>query len=197
MAPNPLRVVADVALVVIVAACGRRSAGAPVPESSIDRTVYGAVTNAVLTAGLPDTLLVAESTLVFRSVSTGAADPRVPLDTVPLGLRTRLAEVSLKRSASRALPLPLPIRIVTDSELRSIFQRGPMDGWPEFYRRYPKQRSWYAFSPVAFSADRLQAYVYYEYNCGDVCGGGEGFWFVRSRNDSTWRVRLRVMYWVS
>jgi hypothetical protein len=160
--------------------------------------VYAAVLDAIFTGTSPDTLLVAESTFVFRSAGNRAANRRVPFDTVPFALRTRLAEISQTRSSSRTLALPLPVRTITAAELSAIFRGGPGgDGWEEFYRRYPQYRAWYAFTPMAFNDDRSQAYVYYERYCGGLCGVGEGFWVVRSREDGMWRVRLRAMYWVS
>src|SRR5687767_1415079 len=118
------RVTAVAALMLAVAACGHRPGAAPAPESSTDRAVYAAVLDAIFTGKSPDTLLVAESTFVFRAVGNRAANRRVPFDTVPFALRARLAEVSQTPSSSRTLALPLPVRIITSAELSAIFRGG-------------------------------------------------------------------------
>lgn len=187
---------ATVAVAIGVLGCAARPS-AIAPRSALEATVYAAMISALRQPSWPDTLLLAESTLVFQAAHIPASNRRVPFDTVPAALRTKLAVVSRERRSSTTLPIIAPLRIVSDGELRTIFRGGPMDGWAEFYRRYPKQRAWYAFSPIAFSADSSQAYVYYEYHCGGLCGGGTGLWFIRARGDSIWSLRLRAPYWIS
>jgi hypothetical protein len=88
------------------------------------------------------------------------------------------------------------MRVLTGAELHEIFSSGP-NGWTEFHRRYPKQRGYLGLSPVAFSADSLDALVYYEYHCGGLCGRGDAVWLNRSAATDRWRLRKRVMFWIS
>lgn len=53
------------------------------------------------------------------------------------------------------------------------------------------------FTPVAFNADSTSAYLYYEFFCGSLCGGGQGLWLTRSHADRGWRVRYVAPYWIS
>jgi hypothetical protein len=158
--------------------------------------VYAALIDSVFTRPVPDTLLVAESTLVFRAPVGGVSAWRTQFDSLPTGLPRALESASAFRQSSEELPLPRPTRIVTRRELREIFARGIERGWEEFARRYPRQRNYLQFSRVVFTSGYADALVYYEYHCGGLCGGGEIVWLVPSDN-GRWRVRKRIQRWVS
>jgi hypothetical protein len=144
---------------------------------------------------LPDTLLFGDSTLRFHLPSDASRSWRAQFDSIPQ-LPTRLEEISKTRVATASLAFPRPMRVLAGAELREIFSAGP-SGWAEFYRRYPNQRSYLDVSPVAFSADSLDALVYYEHHCGGLCGSGEAVWLSRPAATDRWRIRKKVMFWVS
>ena len=145
---------------------------------------------------IPDTLVVAESTFTFKVPQGSVPSWRAAFDEIPAALPAALETRSRDKRTSAGLPLPRPIRIVTDAALREIFAPGVGDGWKEFNRRYPRQRTYYQFSPVAFSTDSLDALVYYEYRCGGRCGGGNAVWLTR-RDNVRWQVRKIVTFWIS
>jgi hypothetical protein len=118
------------------------------------------------------------------------------LSSIPATLPTLLESVSAAKRSSTVLPLHRPVRILTSAELSEIFERPGRSGWQEFYRRYPRQRSYLRFTPVAFSADTLDALVYYEYYCGGLCGEGSAVW-LRGQSSGRWQVRKIVGFWVS
>jgi hypothetical protein len=175
--------------------CAPPSHSSP-PDHAAEAGVYAALVDSLFTRPVPDTLLVAESTLVFRAPHGGVPEWHAQFDSIPKALPPALETISLVRRSSRSLPLHRPIRLVTRAELREIFVRGRLDSWDEFYRRYPRQRNLLQFSPVAFSTDNRDALVYYEYHCGFECGGGEIVWLVRTERGQ-WRVRKMVEVWVS
>ncbi|MHB1297506.1 MAG: hypothetical protein ACYC0B_03160 [Gemmatimonadaceae bacterium] len=163
---------------------------------SVEADVYAALLDSIGLKPIPDTLLVGDSSLQFRAPAGGVASWRTQFDSIPSELPRRLEVASQSRIPSLALALPRPAKVVTPAELREIFATGP-GGWAEFYRRYPKQRSYIRLSPVAFSDDSLNALVYYEYHCGGLRGGGDAVWLARLSSTSRWHVRKRVGFWVS
>lgn len=163
---------------------------------SAPAAVYAALIDSVFTRPVPDTLLVAESTLVFRAPVGGVPAWRTQFDSLPAGLPAALESAGSFRQSSDQLPLPRPTRIVTRRELREIFSVGIDGGWKEFARRYPRQRNYLQFSAVVLTAGYTDALVYYEYHCGGLCGGGEIVWLAPAGN-GRWRVRKMIQRWVS
>lgn len=45
--------------------------------------------------------------------------------------------------------------------------------WADFYEAFPNSRGFFSLSRVGFSDDGTQALVYYEQECGSLCGVGE------------------------
>lgn len=160
--------------------------------------MYRAVLEVIEGGPRHDTILVVDSSIVFREPGYAArAHGSPPSDTIPSLLRRGLAEVSRKRMGTRSLGLPATLRVLSPGELGAIFQRGPNEGWAEFRQRFPGPRAFYGFTPVAFNRDSTQAYLYYEYHCGGLCGGGDGVWLLRDRETRVWRLHRRVNYWIS
>lgn len=181
----------------LVVACAPSAPPSPVtPAGAPEAAVYAALIDSVYTRPVPDTLLLGDSTVDFHAPRGGIPTWRTQFDSIPGALPPVLEAVSRSKRASATLPLSRPMRIVTEGERREIFARGIDAGWMEFYRRYPRQRNYLRFSPVAFSRDSLDAMVYYEYHCGGLCGGGDAVWLTR-RDDQRWRVRKVVEFWVS
>jgi hypothetical protein len=58
-------------------------------------------------------------------------------------------------------------------------------------------RSIFAFSPVLYTRQGLDAFVYYEARCWGICGEGGYAWLHRDTLQSAWRVAKRVQRWVS
>lgn len=181
------------AMLLIACAPAPRAAN---PRRDAPSRVYAAVIDSVFTRGVPDTLLVAESTLAFRAPSGGIPAWRAQFDSLPAGLPAALESASAFRQSSDQLPLPRPIRVVTRRELREIFAAGIDAGWKELARRYPRQRQYIQFSPAVFTSGYTDALVYYEYHCGGLCGGGEIVW-LQPAGDGRWRVRKILQRWVS
>lgn len=171
----------------------------PSPDgaSARDGAVYEALLSACCKAQ-SGPLLVRDSTLGFHAPD-GRAVPsfRVRWDSIPHELGPSLDSLSRHRRATRDLPLARELVVLAPADLRAIFSTGdPGMGWNEFYRRWPVQRRYFGFSPVAYSEDGNNALVYMEYHCGPLCASGDAYWLVRDA-DGRWRVRQRVQFWVS
>lgn len=115
---------------------------------------------------------------------------------MPSTLPAALDRLTESRESTTSLSFPWPVYLLPSTTLREMFSRGTTDGWNEFHRRYPRQRGYLTVSPVAMSADTLDALVYYEFRCGRLCGQGEFVWITR-RGTSGWQVRKIFGVWVS
>lgn len=190
----------DIRFVVLAGAAALSGAcRRPVPQTvapdAVAAAAYEAVIAAMYPSGRPDTVLVADSSLTFEMP---ASDPsgRSTFASIPRDLLVQLARRSARKLPSSQLPLPPPIRIFGNAELRDIFKGEPIKRWEAFYRRYPRQRMWMGFSPIVFNADGTEALVYREYNCGELCAGGDLLLLARSAN-APWRIIRTINYWIS
>ncbi|MEO9225264.1 MAG: hypothetical protein ABI328_02700 [Gemmatimonadaceae bacterium] len=149
-------------LTLLVACAGRDGIPARVAVAP-EAAVYAALLESVA-PWLPDTLVVGDSTLQFRIPRGAVHEWQTQFDSMPTALPVALERLSRTKQPTAKLPLSRPLNIVTDSILREIFAGDTGGGWTEFYRRYPRQREYMRFSPVALSADTVDALVYYEYS---------------------------------
>lgn len=161
----------------------------------VEAAVYAALIEA-LVRPQADTLVFSDSTIAFPVPAGGFRRLQPQFDSMPLGLSARLYEVSATLRPTSTLALPQPVRVLTRVERDEIFAGGPRVGWEEFHRRFPKQRQWLEFSPVAFSADSGSALVYYRHHCGPRCGGGSAVW-LKLQKGGRWEVRKVVGLWAS
>jgi hypothetical protein len=184
-------------------------------QSEQDSSVYSAVLDSVFPSRTSDTLLVRDSTLIFRMPRESNRPPapdsvRSPgirfvdslrrdwwrkYDAIPHELLRRLEVVTLVREASSALQLPRPLYLISNAELRAIFSSGVNGGWIEFARRFPQAKRYSAFSKIAYTSDTSMALTYYEYHCGGLCGGGDIVLLVREGD--RWRVKQILNLWIS
>lgn len=195
---NPSRRSTAVLAALALAACGRRAGlAAPAPRAAPERAVYGAVFAHVFRGTPPDTVVMAESTVVFYAPALDGAVPewRRQYAVVPAALPHALAALSGRPVPTAALPLPRPAVVLGAAAMRAMFQGGTDAGWAAFHRRFPRARVRLSVSPVAFSVDGAEAVVYYEYDCGGLCGGGDLAWLARSATG--WAVRKIVPFWIS
>lgn len=175
-------------------ACSR--AGSLHRPPSRESLVYATLFDTLSKHRWLDTVVVAERTAIFKMADILAAGNSFEaIQLRPLAERlTRLSERPLRTSD---LPLPRPRRTVTDAELKEIFEGRRVEGWAEFYRRYPRQRGWFRFSPVAFSAVGESALVYFEFLCGWLCAEGTVAWIDQPVRGGPWVVRKLITLWVS
>ena len=183
---------------VLVACAGTVRPSSPLTERrpAEEAAVYEAVLSSCCES-IGDTLLVRDSTIGFLTPD-GRAVPawRQHWDSIPPDLGPTLDSVSRQRRSTKELPLPRPVVVLRADSLRAIFSRSPDEGWNEFVRRFPAQRRYFGFSPVAFSKDGINALVYMAYYCGALCASGDAYWLSRA-GDGRWRLRQRIQAWAS
>ena len=87
--------------------------------------------------------------------------------------------------------------IIEAAETESYFDRkkGNRDGWKVFYERHPNAAGYWQFSRPAYNASADEALVYVSHSCGWLCGTGH-LYLLAKENDQ-WKVKNRVMLWIS
>jgi hypothetical protein len=87
----------------------------------------------------------------------------------------------------------VPCVLISQQELEAIFRgRG---GWDEFYKWYPKSQGEMTLSRVGFNAKRDRALVYVGNQSHWLAGAG--YYALLEKENGVWRVRDKVLVWVS
>jgi hypothetical protein len=73
-------------------------------------------------------------------------------------------------------------KLITETELDSIFKSGPIEGWKEFHNQHPKFRGYMRASAVGFNSAHTIAILYTEAFCNAKCGSGAFSYFRRTPN---------------
>lgn len=88
--------------------------------------------------------------------------------------------------------LGTPFVLVSDGDL----PRGPGgDFWERFDKSYPHAAGLFTFSRVGFNLARDQAFLYLEYGCGWLCGGGD--YIFLNKETGRWQIKHTRNIWVS
>jgi hypothetical protein len=137
---------------------------------------------------------MAASTLTFHIPINSLPTWQQQFDSIPSELPSKLEVASQNPQPSTALPLPRPIRVLTDAEIIELAKRGKGGSLSVVSRRNPQEK-YLRLTPVVFTPDSSDALVYYEYVCGPQCAGGDAVWLKRDRMRS-WKVRKILGFWV-
>src|SRR5690606_37157262 len=124
MVPATYRVF-SLLVVLLFPACAWGTPGAErFAEMHKDASVYAALLDEVYRGALPDTLVLRDSTLVFRVPTGGRSVWRQEFDLIPASLVESLASVSSKRMPTVGLPLSHPASTLSIDEQRALFREG-------------------------------------------------------------------------
>jgi len=125
------------------------------------------------------------------TMTSAVMDPEVLPDVPPTLRRELLCEQSGGMLPSSRYD---GAEVVLNDRTADIFSAG-VEGWDDFYQRYPESRGLLEVTSPAFSPDREHALVYMSHSCGGLCGTG---WLVHlKRSASGWRIESRRMLWIS
>ena len=93
--------------------------------------------------------------------------------------------------------LSVPAIVLSDQELDALAKRNALPGrfWLEFFRQYPNTQGVITFSRVGFNSAMDQAFVYFENNCGGLCGVGEYCLLVKQ--NGSWQIKKQKEAWIS
>ena len=84
--------------------------------------------------------------------------------------------------------------LLPSKDIQEIFNVN-VDGWYEFYKKYPKSQGITTFSRVGFNADKTEALVYVSTSRGRL--NGEGQYIKLSKKDGQWTIQKEIGLWVS
>ena len=165
-------------------------------SGSSEREVYSAVLEHVLSDHHPWFLAVQDSTIALPPTDRATAEDWIhAYDVVPLNLRVQLRTVSAQPLSVRKLDLPVATILFSRKTVNRL-DGGNAPWLVGLQMLATGNRGILGFSPVAFSPDTSQAFVYYTYHCGGLCGHGVALWLFRHPGGH-WYVAKDILFWVS
>jgi hypothetical protein len=95
---------------------------------------------------------------------------------------------------------PKAYSIIPSDETDQYFARDKdgerkKDGWKAFYEKHPNAGGFWQFSRPAYNSAGDEALVYVSHSCGWLCGTGHLYLF--SKESGVWKVKNRLMLWIS
>ncbi len=87
-----------------------------------------------------------------------------------------------------------PHKLVDHGKLEEMFKKNG-GGWDEFYQSYPNAAGFWDFSHPGYNEARNEAVLYVGHYCGSLCGTGHLFFLVKE--EGQWKVKNRLMLWIS
>jgi hypothetical protein len=186
---RPMRTVWMVLAVIVVAATGTLEA-----QATKDAEVYAVV------VGLsyhmtPGSRLAAQDVAIPMPAIPPGALPQwlAQFDEVPSALRRAASQPEPTKAAPLDAALfPAGTRMVSRQDVQALFKAGVEDGWTTFRRQYGTE-GFMAVSQVLYTADALDAIVYYTVACGGLCGEGGYLWLHRGTIGSPWVVAKKII----
>ena len=84
----------------------------------------------------------------------------------------------------RRFSTQIPYELVSKTSIAGIFAKKGIEGWKDFYAKYPDSGGSISMSAVAFNADKTVAIAYMGHSCGGLCGGGT--YHIMRKTDGKW-----------
>jgi hypothetical protein len=161
--------------------------------------VYAVLVSGASHHGLPGSrMLVRDEQIPMRAISASAVPEWLKeFDQLPAELREALRRLTIVKPApvDRAL-FPAGTRFISQAAIAAAFTQQLRDDWRAFKSQY-KSDGWVSFSDVLMTADGLDALVYTEAHCGDLCGQGSYIWLHRRGPAEPWSIMKTIVSWIS
>jgi hypothetical protein len=86
------------------------------------------------------------------------------------------------------------ITVIASDDVEKFFKK---DGgwWGAFYKEHPKAGGFWAFSRPGYSPAHDESLVYVRHSCGGLCGTGH--LYLLAKENGQWKVKNRLMLWIS
>jgi len=105
----------------------------------------------------------------------------------------------LKNQISSTIPIELRLQIpyvlLTEQEVKQLFNRDLVQSWKAFYDRFSGSDGKYRLSRVGFSSDLTQALVLVAHGCGPLCG--TGYFALLTKGNGVWSIHDTLLIWKS
>ena len=166
-------------------------------QAKPEADVYAVLREARFHGVQGDKMVVIDRTIALPTLADASSDWLKEFDAVPATLR----QAASRRSPTKPGPLdpamfPAGTRLSPQAGIDALFSAQNANGWPAFKRQYGAE-GWMSFSDVLFTPDRLDALVYYEANCGGLCGEGGYAWLHRDSDQSRWLLKKKIVSWMA
>jgi hypothetical protein len=112
------------------------------------------------------------------------------------GMPGELQQFLRRASALEKMPFdrslfPKGTRFISTQLIDAAFAHSGLQGWPEFRRRY-EAAGWVSYSEVMVTSEGLDALVFVEASCGDLCGEGVYHWLHRTKPGVAWSIMKSI-----
>lgn len=187
------------AVLVWSAAVGAAASQGSLPAgSSVTSGVYAVLVSGALHHGLPGSqMLVRDELIPIRALSAETVPAFLKeFDPVPAELGAALRRPTIKLAPLDRALFPAGTRFISQAAIAAAFTQGREENWPAFKRQYQSD-GWVSFSDVVVTADGLDALVYTEAQCGDLCGQGSYIWLHRTGPAAPWSIMKTIVSWIS
>ena len=167
-------------------------------QTGADTGLYAALLNDRYHAVPAARMVVQDTAVAMPVLQSSSSEWLKNFDDVPIELRRLASRPSPTRVHRLDVSLfPSLTRFISTSTIDRIFAGGgPHDNWSAFATEV-KAQGWMAFSDALLAGDQLNALVYYEANCGGLCGEGGYAWLRRDTVGSPWRVAKKIVSWMA
>jgi hypothetical protein len=196
--------VVSVCVVVVTFLVGRDFAAAQrslpdAVQAGVKSGVYEVLAQGAVHHDLPGSqVLVRDEQSPIPAMSASAVPEWLrQFDAVPAELRDALGRLKASKPSpvDRSL-FPAGTRFISQAAITAAFDQSLDGGWRSFRRRY-NSGGWVSFSDVLVTADGLDALVYTEAHCGDLCGQGSYIWLRRTGPEAPWSIVKTIVRWIS
>jgi hypothetical protein len=85
--------------------------------------------------------------------------------------------------------------LLDKADFESFFRVKDLEGWEDFYKKYPTSSGYVNFSRVGFNTTFTKAIVFRSESCGPLCSSGDYILF--EKMDGKWRNVDRFNCWIS
>jgi hypothetical protein len=137
-------------------------------------------------------MAVKDVAVAMPTLSGASTEWLAQFDDVPAALRRAASQVAPTNVRPFDLALfPTGIKLVSEEAIERTFAGGLEQGWAVFRQQYGS--GWLSLSEILFTADSLDALVYYEARCGGLCGESSYLWLHRNTTQSRWLMVKRII----
>jgi len=138
------------------------------------------------TSGVPNSCLPDEIAKWEKEIK---ADELRPL------LEGLLAKNKESYTLGRHFAITRSYLLLTADDVSNFFGNKDLDGWGDFYEKYPNSSGHITFSRVGFNADMTKAILYRETYCGVLCAYGG--YVLLGKEKGKWNVTRGFLCWQS
>lgn len=169
------------------------SAAAMLSQAPADAALYAPLFAATYHAHSALGLVVRDTSVSMPTLKGASPNWLKQFDDVPVALRRAASRTEPTRVRSLDVKsLPAGVRTVPAQATRAIVASGTGEAWEAFKRQY-NANGWLAFSDPVFAPTGLDALVYYEAECGGLCGETGYAWLQRDSAQLGWRLKKKIV----